>query len=119
MTMILKRSISLIGLFGGLVGLVALGCSRPQPTLAPAKPVEVIVDVPLKKTVTEYEDFTGRTEAIGAVEVRTRVTGYLKTINLKDGSDVKKDAVLFEIDPVLYKAEWERAEAVHNQNIAL
>jgi len=117
--MILKRSLKFAGLFLGPVVLIAFGCSRPQPTLAPAKPAEVIVDVPLSTTVTEYEEFTGRTEAATAVEVRARVTGYLKAIHFKDGSNIQKDAVLFEIDPVLYQAERDRADATYDLNVAL
>ena len=109
--MILNRPMKLFGLSLGLLGVVAFGCSRPQPALAPTKPAEVTVDVPLAKTVTEYEDFTGRTEAVNAVDVRARVTGYLKKIHFKDGDDIEQGKVLMEIDAVLYEAERDRAES--------
>ena len=109
--MILNRPMKLLGLSLGLMALIAFGCSRPQPTLAPTKPAEVTVDVPLAKTVTEYEDFTGRTEAVNAVDVRARVTGYLKKIHFKDGDDIEQGKVLMEIDAVLYEAERDRAES--------
>jgi RND family efflux transporter MFP subunit len=59
--------------------------------------------------VTDYADFTGRTAAVDSVEVRARVWGYLDKVNFKEGALVKKDDVLFEIDPRLYRADFERA----------
>lgn len=89
----------------------ALGCTRPPPPVAPTKPPEVVVDLPTVQTVTDYEDFTGRTEAVAAVDVRARVSGYLTKIEFKDGTDVAEGAPLFQIDPVLYQAEVERTRA--------
>jgi len=71
----------------------------------------VTVESPILKSVTEYEDFTGRAEAVNSVDVRARVTGYLKQIHFKDGEDVEQGKVLMEIDSVLYEAERDRAES--------
>jgi RND family efflux transporter MFP subunit len=60
--------------------------------------------------VTDFADFTGRTAAVDSVEVRARVWGYLDKVNFKEGALVKKDDVLFEIDPRLYRADLERSE---------
>src|SRR5438105_6356936 len=60
--------------------------------------------------VTDYEDSPGRMEAVNAVEVRARVTGYLEKAHFKEGADVKEGDVLFEIDPRPYQAELARAE---------
>ena len=96
--------------FLGLLGMFA-GCARPQPALAPTKPTEVLVASPIVKDVTAFEDFTGRIEAVAAVDVRARVTGYLQEVNFKDGTDVKKGDLLFVIDPSLYQAELDKAAA--------
>ena len=61
--------------------------------------------------VTDYEEFIGQTDAVYTVEVRARVTGYLDKVNFKDGDEVEKGALLFEIDPRPYKAEFDRTEA--------
>jgi membrane fusion protein, multidrug efflux system len=66
---------------------------------------------PVQKEVTDYEYFTGRTEAATTVEIRPRVTGYLMEINFKPGAEVKKGERLLKIDPGPYKAELDRAEA--------
>jgi RND family efflux transporter MFP subunit len=61
--------------------------------------------------VPDHADFTGRTEAAAAVELRARVTGYLDRVLFKDGDRVRKGQVLFEIDPRPYRAELDAARA--------
>jgi RND family efflux transporter MFP subunit len=96
-----------------LAGPVLAGCQRSQgqsgPPPAPPPP-EVLVSLPVSGKVTDYEDFPGRTEAVFSVDVRARVTGYLDTVHFKEGADVKKGDLLFEIDPRPYKAELARAD---------
>jgi RND family efflux transporter MFP subunit len=100
-----------------LVGsaLCLAGCTRAKPALAPTKPPEVVVTTPVHKDVTDYEDFTGRTEVDKGVEVRARVTGYLQKINFSDGERVEAGRVLFELQPEPYKAEYEKAVAMVEQ----
>lgn len=98
---------------------VAAGCGRPPPPVAPTKPPEVVVGRPAVQTVTDYEDFTGRTEAVAAADIRARVSGYLTRLEFRDGTDVAEGAPLFQIDPVLYRAEVERAKAALSQAKAL
>jgi RND family efflux transporter MFP subunit len=99
----------------GLALLVSGGCTK-QPAPTPSvKPPDVVVARPLVRTVTDYEDFTGRTEAYRTIEVRARVSGYLNKVNFVEGSEVKKGEVLFEIDPRLFEAQLQRANAVLNQ----
>jgi RND family efflux transporter MFP subunit len=74
-------------------------------------PLEVPVARPLAREVADHEDFTGRTEALATVELRARVSGYLVNVNFKDGAEVKRGEVLFEIDPRLFQAELEKSEA--------
>ncbi len=98
-----------------LLAVLAVGCARPAPPVAPTKPPEVIVELPAVQSVTDFEDFTGRTEAVAAVEIRARVSGYLDKVEFTDGADVAKGAPLFQIDPVLYQAEVERSRAALSQ----
>ena len=58
---------------------------------------------PLQQQVTDYVDFTGRTDAVEAVNVIARVTGYLIQMPFREGSEVKKGQILFEIDPRPYQ----------------
>jgi RND family efflux transporter MFP subunit len=78
---------------------------------AAAGPPEVAVGRPLTREVTDYEEFTGRTEAAQAVDLRARVTGYVVQVNFKEGSAVKQGDVLFEIDPRPYQADLDKADA--------
>jgi membrane fusion protein, multidrug efflux system len=95
-----------------IFGLVAAGgCQHPPPQAAPAEPPVLPVSKPLERQVTDYVDFTGRTDAVEAVDIRPRVTGYLVRIPFKEGSEVKKGAVLFEIDPRPYQAQLKSAQA--------
>src|SRR5262245_18978397 len=110
------RKLSLAGLaFAVLVS----GCTQPAAGPPPAPPPpEVLVGLPIRKQVVDYEEFTGRTEAMAAVEVRARATGYLEKVNFREGSVVKEGDVLFEIDDRIYKAELHRAEQTIAQNEA-
>ena len=85
------------------------GCVKdPPPAVNP--PPEVTVSKPVSREVTDYFEFPGQTAAVGEVEVRARVTGYLIKVNFEDGQAVKKGDLLFEIDPQPYQAAVDRAE---------
>ena len=57
----------------------------------------------------DYVDFTGRTDAVESVDVRARVTGYLDKVAFKEGDEVKKDDLLFKIDPRPFQAQYDQA----------
>ncbi len=59
----------------------------------------------------EWEEFTGRTEAVESVEIRPRVSGYIEKVKFQSGQLVKKGDVLFIIDPRWHQAEFDRREA--------
>ncbi|HEX4792248.1 MAG TPA: efflux RND transporter periplasmic adaptor subunit, partial [Humisphaera sp.] len=69
------------------------------------------MSLPIERTVTDYADFTGRTEAVKSVEIRARVDGYLVSMPFKEGADVKAGDLLFEIDPRPYQATYDQAVA--------
>ncbi|MBV9125399.1 MAG: efflux RND transporter periplasmic adaptor subunit, partial [Planctomycetes bacterium] len=104
--------------FRGLVGFGLLagvclglaGCS-PPPAEAPAQPPPVQVSYPLHEEITEYGEYTGRTAAPNAVEVRSRVSGYLVKIHFTEGAEVNGGEVLYEIDPRPYQAALDQAQA--------
>lgn len=92
--------------------LCAVGCNNAPPAAPPVAIPEVEVCLPSYREVTDREDFTGQTEAVKSVEIRARVTGYLKSVNFRHGAEVKKGDLLFEIDPPYYEAEAARADGV-------
>jgi multidrug efflux system membrane fusion protein len=87
---------------------------QEKPTTAEQKPAEppvVQVSRVVEREVTDYEVFAGRVEAAESVKVASRVTGYLTKVAFKEGSNVKKGDLLFEIDSRPYQAQVEQAEA--------
>ncbi len=87
------------------------GCTRPPVEAAVEPPAAVAVSYPVERDVTDYTDFTGRTAAVDAVEVRAHVWGYLEKVNFKEGALVQKGDVLFELDPRPYQALLNQARA--------
>jgi multidrug efflux system membrane fusion protein len=67
------------------------GCQRQPAQVAPPEPPAVPVSQPVQQQVTDYVDFTGRTDAVQAVDIRARVTGYLVRMPFKEGSEVRGD----------------------------
>lgn len=104
---------SLIGftVLGILVFGVAVGCQRKPATVAPPSIPSVPVSHPVERNVTDYVEYTGRTDAKQSVGIRARVTGYLVKVNFTEGSEVKKGDLLFEIDPSIYQAQLDQAKA--------
>lgn len=72
----------------------------------------VSVDTVRTRNVEIYGEFPGRIRAQQFVEVRARVEGYLEKMMFEEGTYVKKDQILFIIDPKQYKAQVDRAEAL-------
>src|SRR5262249_34864662 len=66
---------------------------------------------PVQRQVTDFLDFTGRADAVDAVDIRARVTGYLNKVMFKEGAEVRAGDQLFEIDPRPYQAQLDQAQA--------
>jgi RND family efflux transporter MFP subunit len=90
-----------------------LGCADKPP--APPPPPAVTVAPILQRDVSEWDEFSGRLEAVDQVEIRPRVSGYIKRVAFTEGREVRKGEVLFEIDPRPYQADLERAQAQLDQ----
>ena len=86
------------------------GCWKSAPAPIDPPPPEVTVSNPVVREVTDYFEFPGQTCAVGEVEIRARVTGYIVKVNFEDGQEVKKGDLLFEIDPRPYQAALDRAQ---------
>jgi RND family efflux transporter MFP subunit len=91
--------------------LLLQGCRSEADTQAAAPAPQVTVASALEREVQEWDEFTGRLEAVESVEVRPRVTGYIESVNFAEGSLVKKGDLLFVIDQRPYRAELDKAQA--------
>lgn len=94
------------------------GCQRGAPKVTLAEPVAYPVAMPIEREVTDHLEYTGRTNAKDSVIIQPRVTGYLTKMPFREGADVKKEDVLFEIDDRPYRAQLTAAEAAVAQNKA-
>lgn len=91
--------------------------SWPEPAVPEYPKVEaqpVVID-----DVEIYGEYAGKISAQQFVEVRARVEGYLEEMLFEEGTYVKKNQILFIIDPKPYKASVEKAKAQLNKNKAL
>lgn len=97
------------------VGVItrSAGTSTPEPKTTP--PPEVTVSQPVSRKVIEWDEYTGRFDAVESVEVRARVSGYLTKVNFTDGEEVKEGELLFEIDPRPFERALEQAKAELNE----
>jgi RND family efflux transporter MFP subunit len=110
-TRLSPRLRTLLPPIGSLILIAALltGC---QPEAAPSAPApQVNVAKVIERKVNDWDEFTGRIQAIDSVEIRPRVSGYIERVAFKEGGSVKKGDLLFVIDPRPYRAELQRAQA--------
>src|SRR4051794_28126106 len=92
--------------------LAVIGCSRSQAAAPPVPPApQVSVARVVKRTVTDWQDATGRLAAIDSVELRPRIGGYIVAIYFTEGARVKRGALLFRIDPRPLQQQVDRLEA--------
>lgn len=89
--------------------LAAGACSQPEPAAPPAP--QVAVATPLQRSITDWDDYVGRFEAVEDVEVVPRVSGNVTRIAFREGLAVGKGQVLYEIDPRPFRAALAQAEA--------
>ncbi len=91
-----------------VAAVILSGCARNEAAEPKAAPLAQVTVAPvISRKVTEFDEFTGRFEAVERVEVRPRVSGYISSVNFKEGGEVKKGDVLF----LIYQAERDRAAA--------
>lgn len=86
-----------------------IGCKKAAPPQPGPLPVNVVSVV--EKEVNEWDEFTGRLEAVESVDIRPRVSGYITEIHFEAGAIIKKGDLLYVIDPRPYQADFDRAAA--------
>jgi len=97
------------------LSLTGCGDKAAAQTAANQPPPQVDVAQVVARRVTEFDEFTGRFEAVERVEIRPRVNGYIASVNFAEGREVKKGDVLFVIDPRPYEADYKHAKAQLDQ----
>jgi RND family efflux transporter MFP subunit len=103
-----------------LLSAALLAACGPQADSQSPAPPEVEVAHPEIRSITNWDEYTGRLAAVDAVEVRARVSGYLQSVHFEDGQQVQVGDLLFVIDPRPYEAVVERARAdVQSARVAL
>jgi RND family efflux transporter MFP subunit len=83
-------------------------CHQGVPPPIPPPP-SVTIAKPVQKEIVEWNEYTGRTDAVESVEIRPRVSGYIDSITFKAGDLVSKGDLLFVIDPRPYQAALDQA----------
>ncbi|MEA2796217.1 MAG: rane fusion protein multidrug efflux system [Bradyrhizobium sp.] len=93
-----------------LLAVILSGCGDKPPQQAAAAAAPVTVAQPTKRTVTDWDEFTGRFEAVEEVQVRARVGGFVTSVEFRDGAFVNNGDLLYVIDARPFEAVAEQAE---------
>jgi membrane fusion protein, multidrug efflux system len=92
-------------------GLAIVGGCKDKTSGMPLPPPPVVtVARPVEREVVDYDEYTGQLKAVAEVDVQAKVRGYLVAIGFKDGDQVKKGQMLFQIDPRPFEAQLQAAE---------
>jgi multidrug efflux system membrane fusion protein len=102
-------------LFSAILAVIAVagvgGCEKKKTAVPEAQDPVIPVSRVVEREVTDYMDYTGRTDAVLAVNVRARSTGYLLQTRFEEGAIVKEGDFLFEIDPRPYEISVKQSKA--------
>jgi multidrug efflux system membrane fusion protein len=93
------------------IALVAAACAQPAAQIAPPQAPPVTAAKAVARDVTDWNEFTGRLEAVHHVDVRPRVSGLIASVQFTEGAVVRRGDVLFEIDPRPFQTEVDRLRA--------
>jgi membrane fusion protein, multidrug efflux system len=94
--------------------LLVTGCNQGG-AQSPAPLPEVTVARVTEQDLIEWDEFTGRTEAVEVVAVQPRVSGHIQEVRFQSGQLVKQGDVLVIIDPRWHQAEFDRRQAEYDQ----
>jgi membrane fusion protein, multidrug efflux system len=104
-----SRRAAVAALLTSTVGLAS--CTRVQTQEAAPPLPQVTAAAAVARNVTEWDEFTGRLEAVQSVAVRPRVSGLIARVSFQEGSLVRQGQVLFEVDDRPFQAEVARLRA--------
>ena len=104
-----------VSLAAVLAVVLSSGCARTAAQPGEPPPSKVTVAKVAPQDVTEWDEFTGRLEAVNSVSVRPRVSGYVSAVRFEEGAIVRRGDPLFLIDPRPFEAEVDRLRAELNR----
>ena len=110
-----KLLIAAVGLAVIGAAVVSHNSEAAKPQAIATAPTPVTVASVVSRPVIEWDEFSGRVEAIEYVEIRPRVAGTIVAVHFREGQIVKAGQPLFSIDPRPFEAELARAEAEQAQ----
>lgn len=111
MSGLLDRHLPALAAIGILAAAGLQGCAQAEAQGPAQEPPAVTVATPVVRMEADWSEHSGRLAAAETVEVRPRVSGYLRTVHFKDGQFVQKGQLLFTIDPLPFEAKSARARA--------
>ncbi|MFL6529106.1 MAG: efflux RND transporter periplasmic adaptor subunit [Chthoniobacterales bacterium] len=95
-----------------ILAVLPLSITACKKVAAPAQgPLPVNVVTVVEKEVSEWDEYTGRLDAVESVDIRPRVSGYITEVKFGAGAMVKAGDLLYVIDPRPYQADFDRAAA--------
>jgi multidrug efflux system membrane fusion protein len=110
------RNKLVIVLLLGVLAPALSSCGRKQ--APPPRTVPVVAEIADQKNVPLQIKTIGNVEPFNAVTVKALVGGEISGVFFKEGQDVRKDALLFKIDPRPYEAALKQAEATLAKDVA-
>lgn len=100
-----RRLIRQLGLAVVIAGAAACGKGDGGPPGGQMPPAGVGVAEVVVKEIVEWDDFTGRIQAVNTVQIQPRITGYINDVHFAEGAIVEAGDLLFTIDDREYSAE--------------
>jgi multidrug efflux system membrane fusion protein len=119
-----KVSVSVVLSLGAVAAFLVLsgaghGHSRAKsPASAHTTLPEVTVAAVIHRPLHEWQEFSGRLQAVNTVEIRPRVSGYVDRVAFEDGARVQKGQLLFQIDPRPFQAEVDRLVSERTRSLS-
>ena len=118
-----NASVAAILSFGVIVALLSFsgvghGHSRAKAAAISIPAPEVTVAEVIHRPLHDWQEFSGRLQAVNTVEIRPRVSGYVDRVNFNDGARVHKGQLLVQIDPRPFQAEVERLVAERSRSVS-
>jgi len=106
------QAIIIIAILSVLISLMSCGGKQQGgPGYDPNAPVSVTTKPVSLEAVSYSESYPGTVVALNQIELRAQVSGFVTAIYFKDGDHVSKGQKLYSIDPQLYAANYDQAQA--------